>query len=202
NAAAQIQANCTSADYSRRPVLLLEQNNRKAWHLPEVAHVGSQHGEAQRECCRSNQQVWVRNDDTADSLLSIQSPCEQSHLFRVGVHRQIGEEFIEKRLATQAQRRSVGSVKPMDQFRQSDRRERRLLISRGVHDALNQPHNGFAAPFCANYNARIDDQSHAGGSRGSRWLSMASSTSFAKPLSSVAVEPRSRASRSDSDSKR
>src|ERR1700688_987728 len=37
-------------------------------------------------------------------------------------------------------------------------------------------------------NAGIEDQSHAGGSSGSRWLSMAASTSLAKSASMTAVE--------------
>ncbi len=82
--------------------MLLEQNNRKARHLPEVAHVGSQYGEAQRECCRANQQVCKRNNHALAPLVRIQPTGQQRGFFGVGIHRQISEEFIEKRLAKQA----------------------------------------------------------------------------------------------------
>jgi hypothetical protein len=124
--------NFASAAYSRRPGrcvtknrslrslrLLLEQEDRKARHLPEVTHVCGEHGEVQRKSRRSNQEVRVRNDDAADSLLSIQSPREQSRLFRVGIYLQTCKEIVEKRLPTQAQRWSIGAVKSMDQFGQS-----------------------------------------------------------------------------------
>jgi len=107
----------------------MKQNNRKAGHLSEVADVCGEHRESQRKSCRTDEQVRVRNDHPAASLLSIQFPCEQSGLFGIGIHRQISEEFIEKRLAMQAQGWSIGAVKSMDQLGQSDRRERRLLIS-------------------------------------------------------------------------
>src|SRR5215469_11609891 len=90
----------------------------------------------------------------------------------------------------------------MDQFRQADCGERRFLIARCRHDSLDELLDRVASAFGGNHYTRVEDQSHAGGFNGSRWLSIAASTSLAKSPSSVAVEACSLARRKDSESSR
>src|SRR5579863_1179705 len=90
----------------------------------------------------------------------------------------------------------------VNQLGQTYRRERCWLIAEGCHNALDQLLDSFTATLGRNDNTGVQDQSHAGGSSGSRWLSTAASRSLEKPSSRVAVEARSRARRSDSESKR
>ncbi len=63
--------------------------------------------------------------------------------------------------------------------------------------------NGIAAALGRNRDTRLENQSHAGGVRGSRWRPLTTaSRSRPKVPSSVVSEPRSFAKRSDSESKR
>jgi catechol 2,3-dioxygenase-like lactoylglutathione lyase family enzyme len=80
------------------------------------------------------------------------------------------------------------AIKAVDQFSQADGRECRFLVACRFHDLFDQLLDGVAAPFGSDHHAGIEDQSHAGGFNGSRWLLIAASRSRAKSLSSVAVE--------------
>ena len=62
--------------------------------------------------------------------------------------------------------------------------------------------NRVSAALGRNCNTRVEDQSHAGGVSGSRWLLTAASRLRPNSPSSVVFEPRSFARRSDSDSSR
>ncbi len=123
-------------------------------------------------------------------------------LFCIGIYRQVCQQFVQERFTAKTAFGSRGAIDAVNQFGQSDRRERRILIAGGADNPLNQPFDSFSASFRINNHAGVEDQSHASGLSGSRWLSMAASTSLAKSGSSVAVEPCSRASRRDSDSRR
>lgn len=68
--------------------------------------------------------------------------------------------------------------------------------------SFDQSFDCFPATFRSDDNAGIEDQSHGSGLSGWRWLLMTSSRSRAKSLSSVAVEPCFRATRSDFESNR
>src|SRR5579864_454314 len=96
--------------------------------------------------------------------------------------------------------RGFGAKDTVHQLRESDGRKRRALVSRRSDDPGDQLLNCVAAPLGSDHQAGVEDQSHAGGSSGSRWLSIAASTSLAKSASSVAVQPCSLASRKDSES--
>src|SRR5712692_8393075 len=62
--------------------------------------------------------------------------------------------------------------------------------------------DGVAAALGRNHHTRIEDQSHAGGVSGSRWLLTTASRSRPNSPSRVAFEPCSFAKRSDSESRR
>jgi hypothetical protein len=73
------------------------------------------------------------------------------------------------------------------------------LISRRGNDLLEHLCDIFASAFRGDDHAGIQDQSHAGGLRGSRWLWTTASRSRPKSPSSVTVEPWSSARATDSE---
>src|SRR6516225_2639220 len=98
--------------------------------------------------------------------------------------------------------RILRPIESVDQLGQAYRGKCSFLVARCAYYALNQSFDSFPAAFRSDHYTGIEDQSHAGGLSGSRWLSIAASTSLAKSSSSVTVEPCSRARRRDSESSR
>lgn len=72
----------------------------------------------------------------------------------------------------------------------------------GRNDLLKHCGHRAPTPFGGDDHAGVKGQSHAGGFSGSRWLSMAASTSFAKSPSSVTVDPCASARAMDSERNR
>src|SRR5205807_6089951 len=99
-------------------------------------------------------------------------------------------------------RRMADVFAAVDEFRQTDCGERCILVTSRVYDSLDELLDRIPTALGSDDHAGVEDQSHAGGFSGSRWLLMTSSRSRAKSPSSVAVEPCSLARRSDSDSNR
>src|SRR6266481_5297087 len=90
----------------------------------------------------------------------------------------------------------------MDKFGESNCGKCCILIAGYFHNLFDEPYNRIASAFCINDHAGIKDQSHTGGCSGSRWLLTTASRSWLNASSNVAVEPCSRAMRSDSESNR
>src|SRR5258708_10124899 len=86
----------------------------------------------------------------------------------------------------------------MNQFGQTDGGESSLLVSGGLNDSFNQLFGRIAPALGSDHDAGVEDQSHVGGSRGSRWLAIPASTSLAKSSSRVATGPCSRGRLGDS----
>ena len=84
---------------------------------------------------------------------------------------------MDERFAAQSCFLSLGTIDTVDEFRKADRTERRFLIVRLRYDFFDQLRDRVAAPFGGDHYAGVQDQSHAGGSNGSRWLAIAASTS-------------------------
>jgi hypothetical protein len=62
----------------------------------EVARIGGQHGEAERQGRRTNQQVAERDDHSYAPLLAVEHARKQRRLLGVRVHREVRQEFLEK----------------------------------------------------------------------------------------------------------
>src|SRR5207253_8241471 len=84
--------------------------------------------------------------------------------------------------------RGFGAKDAVHQLRESDGRKRRVLVTCRSDNPRDQLLNRLAAPLGGDHQAGVENQSHAGGSSGSRWLSIAASTSLAKSASMTAVE--------------
>src|SRR5260370_26530590 len=76
----------------------------------------------------------------------------------------------------------------MGKFEQSDNGERSLSVSGFANDGREHLECVLPLPLGGDEHARIEDYSHEGGASGSRWLSIAASTSLAKSASMTAVE--------------
>src|ERR1035441_5989494 len=74
------------------------------------------------------------------------------------------------------------------QFQHRHYRHRDLRVGSLRANRLQHLVRGLALALRSDDHGGIEDQSHAGGSNGSRWLSMAAWTSRAKPASMIAVE--------------
>ena len=129
-------------------------------------------------------------------------PASRAVSFVYGYTVKSARSSVEEGFAAKTPFRRGRAMKAVNQFGQADGGERRVLITGCADDSAEQALDRFSAPFCIDDYAGVEDQSHAGGFSGSRWLSTAASTSLAKSSSSVAVEPCSRARRRDSDSNR
>lgn len=69
-----------------------------------MAQIRGQHRKAQRQSCCANQQVPEGNNHTLILLLSVELPGKHGRFFRVRVHRQVCEYFIQEGLAAEIER--------------------------------------------------------------------------------------------------
>src|SRR5258708_38763751 len=77
---------------------------------------------------------------------------------------------------------------PWAEFEQSDNGECNLSVSGFANHGREHLACVLPLPLGGDEHARIEDYSHEGGASGSRWLSIAASTSLAKSASMTAVE--------------
>src|SRR6266849_263431 len=84
--------------------------------------------------------------------------------------------------------RCVGTGRTVGQFDQCDDGDGDVGISGCAADCGEHLPCVLPLPLGSDQHTGIEDQSHEGGSSGSRWLSMAASTSLAKSASMTAVE--------------
>src|SRR5437879_2629682 len=82
----------------------------------------------------------------------------------------------------------IGANRPVRQLYQGDNRDSDLCVASSGRDSTQHLTGVLPLALGGNQHARIEDQSHAGGRSGSRWLSTAASTSLAKSGSMVALE--------------
>src|SRR5207244_3580706 len=69
--------------------------------------------------------------------------------------------------------RGFGAKDAVHQLRESDGRKRRVLVTCRSDNPRDQLLNRLAAPLGGDHQAGVENQSHSGGSSGSRWLSIA-----------------------------
>src|SRR5207244_3213886 len=179
-----------------------ELHDRKTRDTTKVAEIDGQHRVAKRQSCGTDEQVSERNNHTLALLLSVEFPGQHRRLFRVRVHGQVRQQFSQERFTAQTNGWSFCTIEAVDEFRQTDRGERCILVASHVYHSLDEVLDRISTPLGSDDHAGVEDQSHAGGFRGSRWLLMTSSRSRAKSPSSVAVEPCSLARRRESDNSR
>src|ERR1035437_6791731 len=98
------------------------------------------------------------------------------------------QQIIEKLLPPSTTLRCIRANNAVRQFQHGHHRNSDLWIVGLEADHFQHPVSSLAQPLRGDDHGRIEDQSHAGGSRDSRWFSMAACTSRAKPASMVAVE--------------
>src|SRR5579864_8390394 len=159
-----------------------------------MARIDCQYRVAERECGRTDQEIGERNHDAVALLLGVQLASKSCCIGGQGIDGHRSEELLDEGLAARAAFGRVGSVDAMNEFNDGDRRQGRLLIAGGINRALEKRLKGVAAALGRNRDTRIEDQSHAGGVRGSRWLLTTASRSLPNSPSRVALEPRSFAS--------
>lgn len=182
--------------------MLSELHNGKTRDTLEVAGISRRRLIAKRQGGSSDQEVSERNQPRPGSVAHRQSsrPAAPSPWCR-GTPSSRPAARLETIRGASALPAS-GTVDAVNEFGQANRGECSFLVADPVYDLLDQLLDRIAAPLGGDHHPGVDDQSHAGGFNGSRWLLMASSRSHAKSSSSVAVEACSLASRRDSESRR
>jgi len=103
-----------------RLALWLEWHDHKTRDFLKVARICGQHGKAERQRCCTDEQVSERNDYTLALLLSVEFSGQHRRFFRVRVHCQVCQQFIEERLTLETHGGSFGSMKSVDEFREAD----------------------------------------------------------------------------------
>jgi hypothetical protein len=88
----------------------LKLHHREARDTLEVARIAGEHLEAERQRCGSDQQVAEGNHHAPALLLTIQLPGQQRSLFRVRIHGQIGQQFVDERFTSLAYLRGLGAI--------------------------------------------------------------------------------------------
>ncbi len=105
-----------------------------------------------------------------------------------GNGRHNADQFCEKASAILAALRCVRPRDTVSEFEQRHHGYRDLIVASFDYDRFEQLPSVLARSFSGNGGGRIENQSQAGGSSGSRCAAMAASTSAAKSGSMVAVE--------------
>jgi hypothetical protein len=98
------------------------------------------------------------------------------------------EQFLDELAPLRLSLRCVGTCRAVGQLNERDHGDGDVGISRCAGDGREHLTSILSRALGFDQNAGIEDRSHAGGSSGSRWLSMAASTSLAKSASMTAVE--------------
>ena len=148
------------------------------------------------------QEIGEWNHDAAGLLLGVQLAGQLGDVRRQGIDDDGRQEILDERFATRSPFGRVRAVNAVNEFNDTDRGEGDRLIAGRIVDALEKGLHAVAAALGRDRDTRIEDQSHAGGVSGSRWLLTAASRSRPNSSSSVAFELRSLARRSDSQSSR
>ena len=120
------------------PAARSELHDRKARDTAEVTEIDGQHGVAKRQRRGVDEQVSKRNNHALALLLSVEFAGEQRCLFRVRIHGQDHQQFIEERFTTKANGGSLCAVEAVDEFGQAHSGESRILVTSRVHDVLDE----------------------------------------------------------------
>src|SRR5690349_7355074 len=95
---------------------LSEPLDLQAGNSPEVAHIGRQHREVERESRRTDEQVREWNNDAFTLLLSVELSSQQSRLFRVRINRQVRQQFAQDGLTAKPDLRCGSAIDTVHNF--------------------------------------------------------------------------------------
>jgi hypothetical protein len=103
-----------------------ERDDSEAGDEAEVAEIDGQNREAEGERCSSDQQVCEGDSHALGLLLTVDLSGQHCGLFRVGIDREITEQFLDEGLTAQPPLWGLCAIDAVDEFGQSNpRRERR-----------------------------------------------------------------------------
>jgi hypothetical protein len=150
----------------------------------------------------TDQEIRERNDDATGLLLGVQLARKLRDVCRQWIDDHSGEEFFDECFSARPPFGGDSTMDAVNKFNDTDSRQGCVLVSGRIDDVLEKGLDSVATALGRNRDTRIENQSHAGGVSGSRWLLTAASRSRPNSPSSVVFEPRSFARPSDSDSSR
>jgi hypothetical protein len=133
-----------------------------------VAHVDGQDGVTNFQRRRTDKQVTERDNHTLALLLSVNPARQQRSFFRVRIDLHNVEQFADEQVAAVADVWRLRALDAMHEFCQADRRQNCSLVACRGNDLFEHLGNVIASAFGGDDHAGVEDQSHAGGLRGSR----------------------------------
>lgn len=93
-----------------------ELDHGEAGNVLEVAKVDCQHRIAERQCRGTDEQVRERDNHSTPLLFAVELACQQRGVFRVGIHRQVCQEFVEEGFPAKTPFRCECAIDAVNQF--------------------------------------------------------------------------------------
>ena len=167
---------------------ILELHDRQAGDALEVAQIARCHTVAEFQGCDPDQHIGKREAHAFGLVLAVDLADAKGNRHSDRINGQGREQFLNKLLTFLFSLRCVDASRAVRQFEESNNLQGDFRLSGCAGDS--REHLSCILPLALGFDqdAGIEDQSHAGGSSGSRWLSIAASTSLAKSASMTAVE--------------
>ena len=182
----------SKADQNHGKLCPLKVHDREVWDKLKMANIGGGYAVVQFQSGYADQQIRERKTNTFCLILAVDLSGAKRHGHRNRMDGYGQEQFLNKLLSLRSSRRRVGAGRAMGQFQQRDDRDRNIRLTHAVRDGREHLPRILALTLGRDQNAGVEDQSHAGGSSGSRWLSTAAWTSLAKSASMVAADSSGR----------
>lgn len=145
---------------SRPGPLILRLEDLKLWDEPEMSEIDGQDRESKFQRRGANQQVAEGDGHAMGLLLAVDLSSKQGSRFRIRIYRQIAEQLIDEGLAAKPNCRGLRSIGSMDKFRESDRRERGILVADLCDYLLDQVLDCIPSALGGDKDAGVKYQSH------------------------------------------
>jgi hypothetical protein len=148
-----------------------ESNYRQAGDQLKMASIESCHCISKMQSCRTDQQIRQRNNHAFCRLFPRNPPGELGKFERQGVNRYCVDQLLDEGAPPLAINVRPSAVYSVGSFHYGDCRKRTLSFPLGSFRTFENVPDVLSLPLTCNQEARIKNQSHAGGVSGLRWLS-------------------------------
>jgi len=135
-----------------------ELHDRQARYLTEVPEIDGQYRIAERESGRRDEQVSERDHDPPALLLAIKLAGHPRRLCGEGLDGHRHKEFLNERFTARLLFGRLGPEDTVNEFCQTDSRQRRVLIARGLNDALDQAFNRVSATLGRDHDTGMESR--------------------------------------------